>query len=496
MTDCDWPSLTLAPLSTYALPWPKNNDSTALFDQQISHFIGQFEHCQWLSSCYPHFQQEQHCKDVIAGGFTQWLTNKNGLCQLSSAQSSDNNLKLTADALPVSWMLEQLEQQQLNNNSTLDPWIKPGWFGGLSYTYHPQSVGIAQQLNNNSEWPDAIFGFARWVITLDFSSTTATLLTVLPANSPALKHLRSQWRKATTQQPPAPQKLKLKPWQALTSKKQYEQSFAHIQEAIAAGDTYQVNYTQCFTAPFIGSPMTGFLHLKQQSPSPYTAYWATPYGIVSSHSPELFIRIDAPFRATTKPIKGTSPRGKTATQDTALLHQLQNCEKNQAENTMIVDLLRNDLSKTAIPGTMRVASLCAVESYSAIHHLVSEISCDIKAKYHGMDVITSSFPGGSITGAPKRRAMEIIDQLEQAPRDIYCGSIGFWDHPRRALFNIAIRTLLFQPALGIVKIWAGGGIVKDSQQTAEYAECFHKVHHLMVALTNNLDHAEYDNITD
>ena len=198
-----------------------------------------------------------------------------------------------------------------------------------------------------------------------------------------------------------------------------------------------------------------------------------------SSSPERFLKVTA-NRVETKPIKGTRPRKSDAAEDALQIAELQASEKDRAENVMIVDLLRNDLGKCCSKGSVRTPELFAVESYATVHHLVSTVTGELAAGKHALDLLRSCFPGGSITGAPKIRAMEIIEELEPHRRGIYCGAIGYIGFDGNMDTNIAIRTLVHSH--GEIRFWAGGGIVNDSQAAEEYQECFDKAEALLQML--------------
>jgi para-aminobenzoate synthetase component 1 len=269
------------------------------------------------------------------------------------------------------------------------------------------------------------------------------------------------------------------PFTTLTSRQRYFEDFAQIQNYLHSGDCYQVNYAQAFRAHCQGTSSLAMQKLLEASQARYAAFLALPEGDVLSLSPELFLRVEN-RKIITKPIKGTAPRSSNALEDIRLRDELQSSAKNRAENLMIVDLLRHDIGQHAETGSVRVEKLFEVESLPNVHHLVSTISGQLKQDSHTVDLLFDAFPGGSITGAPKKRAMEIIAELEPTPRSIYCGSIGFINADGDALFNIAIRTLLRQG--NEITAWAGGGIVADSVAEQEYQECFDKMGALMKAL--------------
>ena len=251
----------------------------------------------------------------------------------------------------------------------------------------------------------------------------------------------------------------------------YAGAFRRIRGYIHDGDCYQVNLAQRFAAAAAGDPWLAYQRLRIINPAPYSAYLNTPYAQILSASPERFLKVEG-GRVETKPIKGTRPRAGHARLDAELVEALRASEKDRAENLMIVDLLRNDLSKSCAPGTVKVPKLFDVESYATVHHLVSTVTGELRADRDALDLLRGCFPGGSITGAPKLRAMQIIEELEPLRRGVYCGAIGYAGFDGNMDVNIAIRTLVHSH--GTVRFWAGGGIVADSRLEDEYQETFDK----------------------
>lgn len=259
----------------------------------------------------------------------------------------------------------------------------------------------------------------------------------------------------------------------LMSASDYKLAFTQVHNYLLSGDCYQVNLAQAFKAECQGVASTAFLRLLALSNPPYAAYSHTPFGEILSLSPELFLQFCEDGSVLTRPIKGTRPRKTNPVEDQAQFDDLQHHPKDRAENLMIVDLLRNDLGKHAAIGSVQVPKLFSVESFPQVHHLISDISCRLKTDSHPLDLLFDAFPGGSITGAPKKRAMEIIDELENCQRGIYCGSMGYLSVSGRGQWNITIRTLL--KVKDNLYAWAGGGIVADSVCESEYEECFNKI---------------------
>jgi para-aminobenzoate synthetase component 1 len=251
-------------------------------------------------------------------------------------------------------------------------------------------------------------------------------------------------------------------------------------EHIAAGDIYQVNLAQRFRVhPAPGAPALYGL-LREESPAPFSSFVTTPEGGIVSSSPERFFRIDGDT-IETWPIKGTRPRGRTAAEDLAQAGALAASAKDRAENVMIVDLERNDLGRICEIGSVRVSSLCEVQSYAHVHHLVSRVEGTLRGDAGPVEILQATFPGGSITGAPKIRAIQIIDALEPTRRGAYTGAIGYWDASGACDFNIAIRTIVVEA--GAASFHAGGGIVADSTPEGEYEETLVKARGMMRALS-------------
>jgi para-aminobenzoate synthetase component 1 len=252
---------------------------------------------------------------------------------------------------------------------------------------------------------------------------------------------------------------------------EYREAIARIKRYILDGDCYQVNFAQRFSVAAEGDPWQAYKGLRQLNAAPFAAYLNNPYCQVLSSSPERFLLV-RDGRVETKPIKGTAPRGEDPVEDMMLAEMLKNSPKDQAENVMIVDLLRNDLGKVCVPGSVEVPELFKLESYARVHHLVSKVRGRLERAEDALSLLRACFPGGSITGAPKLRAMEIIEELEPHRRGIYCGSIGYIGFNGDMDSNIAIRTMVH--AEGVTRLWAGGGIVADSDPEAEYRETYHK----------------------
>ena len=338
-----------------------------------------------------------------------------------------------------------------------------GAVGYLSYDHGRRLMGLPVAA---LEFPEVAVGIYDWAILLDRREARAWLAGAEPPHGlvAALERAArrapagaAHWRLGTLRQP--------------INRESYGRAFVRIQHYLREGDCYQVNYAQPFETAFQGDPLAFYLHLRACNPVSHGGFLAYPFGWIASLSPEQFVRL-AGDRVITRPIKGTRPRDADAVRDRELAAELEASEKDRAENLMIVDLLRNDLGRVCRPGTIAVPELFQVESLANVHHLVSTITGRLQTGLDGLDLLEAVMPGGSITGAPKRRAMEIIDELEGRPRESYCGTLFWLDHGGDLDSNIAIRT--FQCAGGRMRYWAGGGIVADSRERDEYQESLHK----------------------
>ena len=351
-----------------------------------------------------------------------------------------------------------------------------GLVGYLAYDYGRQLETLPSHARHDLALPDLNFGLYDWCLVSDHQLQRCWLVC-----HPQVDRARQQALLARLQSsPPARGPFKLKsPFSAEQDKAQYAHAFARIQNYIQAGDCYQINLAQRFSSRYTGDPLTAYSALRERSPTPFSTYLETTEGALLCLSPERFIEM-RDGRVETRPIKGTRRRSGEPEEDRALADELQQCEKDRAENLMIVDLLRNDLGRSCEPGSIRVPELFSLESYPNVHHLVSSITGRLRSDCDAIDLLMHAFPGGSITGAPKIRAMQIIEELEPVRRSLYCGSVGYLGCEGQMDFNIAIRSLVCHASH--IYCWGGGGIVADSELDAEYQETLTKVGNLLDAL--------------
>ena len=260
----------------------------------------------------------------------------------------------------------------------------------------------------------------------------------------------------------------------------YLDAVQRVRDYIFAGDIFQANLSQRFETPLVEDPWTIYTRLRRRNPAPFAAFLDFPDVTILSASPERFLRVDENGRVETRPIKGTRPRGVGPEHDAALGQALTESDKDRAENLMIVDLMRNDLSRVCAPGTVRVPELFAIERYATVHHLVSTVVGTLAPGQDALSLLRAAFPPGSITGAPKVRAMEIIAELEPPQRGVYCGSIGYWSVTGALDTSVAIRTAM--AVGGRVLFGAGGGIVADSDPVSEYRETLDKARGIIESL--------------
>ncbi len=381
---------------------------------------------------------------------------------------------ITASTEDPFTLIQSLQNQYLPDeiyNQTL-PFVG-GALGYFAYDLGRRVEKLPAHAEHDIAMPDMAVGLYEWAMVVDHQQKTAQWVGVNLDQAMA-------WAESQANVTTIPFAL-TSPWQSNMTPSTYDEKFGRVQDYLKSGDCYQINLAQRFKANYEGSEWMAYQKLEKFNQAPFSAFIRTEQGAILSVSPERFLELrDKTIE--TKPIKGTRPRSEDKKQDEAFAQELQNAEKDQAENLMIVDLLRNDIGRVAKPGTVHVPKLFDIESFPAVHHLVSTIRAQLDRQYTACDLLRAGFPGGSITGAPKVRAMEIIEELEPHRRSAYCGSIGYISRHGQMDTSITIRTLVaFEQQ---IYAWAGGGLVADSQSESEFQETLDKLSRILPVLEN------------
>ena len=363
-----------------------------------------------------------------------------------------------------------------------------GALGYFAYDLGRRLEKLASTASNDTQLPEMMIGIYDWAIIVDHREAKTMLISYnLDAQTPA-NWVRLQ---ALFNEPARPSLNTATNEFKVTSaisynlpQAQYKRAFGKIKAYISAGDCYQVNLAQRFSVKVEGDAWQMYKKLREISPAPFMAFMQLPLCKneqfqALSNSPERFLQVNSQH-VETRPIKGTRPRFKDAAQDLNSANELLTSAKDKAENVMIVDLLRNDLSKSCEIGSVKVNKLFQLQSFANVHHMVSIIVGKLKASKTALDILRDCFPGGSITGAPKLRAMQIIEELEPHRRGLYCGAIGYVSFDGNMDTNIAIRTAVV--VKNDLSFYAGGGIVADSDVSKEYAETLDKASSLITII--------------
>ncbi|RFC63584.1 aminodeoxychorismate synthase component I [Fulvimarina endophytica] len=360
------------------------------------------------------------------------------------------------------------------------PPFQGGAIGYIAYEFAHHLETLASPPDLDPARPSLVFALYDTVLAFDHAAKRAF---VLASGHPAAASERAARASERTETflaalaaPPAP----LAPlpggfdWRSNFFAKDYEAAIETTRDYVLAGDIFQANIAQTFSSalPAGFDPLSLYARLRRTNAAPFGAYLDCGPAVVASSSPERFLKLDASGAVETRPIKGTAKRSPDPAADARLSAGLLGSEKDRAENVMIVDLMRNDLSRVCDADSVEVPTLCGLETYAAVHHLVSVVTGHLKAGLGATDLIGATFPGGSITGAPKIRAMDIITEIERTRRGPYCGSIGYIGFDGAMDLNIAIRTVTFED--GAARLSAGGGITVLSDPKAEYEETFTK----------------------
>ncbi len=437
-------------------------DSTILFDKVADEPWSVF-----LDSNQPASTQGRY--DIIAAKPNICLITKNNKTKIQAWSES-----FTIPGDPFEILEEHLSSHK--KYSLKLPFIG-GALGFFNYDLGRYIEKIPNKAADDLSLPDMAMGIYSWVIVVDHKNKKTNLVgdkldaitrrnwedlvRTFSAKSSRIKRAEFNVKSSVTSN---------------MSEEDYGNAFERIKNYIREGDCYQVNLAQRFSASVEGSPWLAYQALRKINSSPFSAYMNYPDFQILSNSPERFLSVKDRV-VQTKPIKGTRPRSNDKSIDQSLMQELQGSKKDQAENVMIVDLMRNDISKNCVLGSVQVPKLFDIESFPNVHHMVSTITGKLRDQRSAIDLLRGCFPGGSITGAPKLRSMEIIEELEPHRRGIYCGSIGYIGFDGNMDINIAIRTIVHKDQS--MHFYAGGGIVYDSQVNSEYQETFDKAASIM-----------------
>jgi para-aminobenzoate synthetase component 1 len=421
----------------------------------------------FLDSGYPHSQQGRY--DILVA---------EPICTLvthGQQTTITKNATVTVSELdPFLLLKQEFALTQLPALNDLP--FNGGALGYFSYDLARRLEKLPNLARDAENIPEMAVGIYEWAVIVDHEQQQSWLVGLNTISEQRWQDLITQFSELRTGSPLedcqsyAAFEVLTEPHSNMTTET-YAQAFNRIKYYLKEGDCYQVNLTQRFESDCRGNPWVAYQALRKINAAPFSAYLNLPEVQILSSSPERFLKVHNGI-VETKPIKGTRPRKTDSVENEQQIQDLLTSNKDRAENVMIVDLLRNDISKSCEEGSVKVPKLFDIETYTTVHHLVSTVTGVLAKNQHAVDLLRSCFPGGSITGAPKIRAMEIIEELEPNRRGIYCGSIGYIGFDGNMDTNIAIRTLVHSH--GTIRFWAGGGIVNDSVMTEEYQESFDK----------------------
>jgi len=413
--------------------------------------------------------------DIMSAAPITTLTTRNGRTSLRTSTQSEE-----ISGSPFELLKHQLEKMTEVDSNGVELPFHGGALGYLSYDLGRQLETLPTLAEADIDIPTLDIGIYLWAVICDHhlnktyfiahpscDITVRNEMLALLSNSPSTTTNSADFTLTTA-------------FKSNMTPTQYKEKYHRIIDYIKAGDCYQVNLAQRFKAGYHGDEWQAYRRLSQRTDAPFSAFMKTEDYALVSLSPERFILVQGD-QVETKPIKGTRPRDADPEKDLQYAQLLKNSAKDRAENLMIVDLLRNDLSKACELGSVNVPKLFDIEGYTNVHHMVSTVQGKLAADKHTLDLLEGSFPGGSITGAPKLRSMEIIEELEPHRRTAYCGSMVYIDCNGNMDSSILIRTLVCHK--NQIYCWGGGGIVADSDADKEYSETLVKVSHLMEGLS-------------
>ena len=437
-----------------------------LYFEDSADIVNRFAEQEWtvfLDSGHPRSKQGRY--DIISGNPVCTLVT----CGENTTITTENEVIISNEnpfELLKSELTRYSEKFDSSNITALNLPFVGGALGYFSYDLARRLENLPNFAEDAEAIPEMMVGIYDWAMVVDHEIKKSFLIC----------YNESQQKHDDIQQFLNPRQVDENINFSITSdikahysKETYAQAFQKIKHYLKEGDCYQVNLTQRFSATCEGNTWQTYEVLREINAAPFSAYLNFPDVKILSSSPERFLKLKN-GHVETKPIKGTRPRKTDDIENAAQLNDLMTNPKDRAENVMIVDLLRNDISKVC--QKVGVPKLFEIESYATVHHLVSTVTGELKPNQHALDLLENCFPGGSITGAPKLRAMEIIEEIEPNRRGVYCGAMGYIGFDGNMDTNIAIRTLVQSD--NSIRFWAGGGIVNDSIVENEYQESFDK----------------------
>lgn len=445
--------------STLTLPWQPD---------AAEHYFAPLSTSPWAMMLHSGFADHPHNRyDIIVAQPCTTLVTHGDVTVVSDAEKTE-----TSSDDPLRLLQKVLADCPFSDTPLPDLPFIGGAVGLWGYDLGRRFENLPQRALNDISVPDMAVGIYDWALIVDHHRQVVTLLCYGDVNA------RLAWLQQQQAPTVAPFALTSR-WQSNMSRQQYGEKFRQVQAYLQSGDCYQVNLAQRFQAGYQGDEWQAFVRLNRANRAPFSAFLRFDDSAIMSLSPERFIQLEQ-GHIQTRPIKGTLPRLEDPIADAEQARRLAHSPKDRAENLMIVDLMRNDIGRVAVPGSVRVPELFVVEPFPAVHHLVSTITATLPAALHATDLLRAAFPGGSITGAPKVRAMEIIDELEPHRRNAWCGSIGYLSVCGNMDTSITIRTVTASE--GTLYCSAGGGLVADSEEGAEYQETFDKVNRILSQL--------------
>lgn len=449
----------MLPPSMMTLPWRQD---------AAEHYFAPLNASPWAMMLHSGYADHPHSRyDIVVADPRQTLVTHGDVTTVSH-----NGSAVVSHDDPLTLLQQAMDRLNISDKPLADLPFIGGAVGLFGYDLGRRFETLPEQALQDIGVPDMAVGIYDWALIVDHQRQVVTLLCHGDI------HARLRWLQEKTSPTTAPFAL-TSGWQSNMSRAQYGEKFRQVQAYLQSGDCYQVNLAQRFQARYEGDEWAAFVRLNRANRAPFSAFIRFEESAILSLSPERFIQLEQ-GQIQTRPIKGTLPRLDSPQADAEQAQRLANSPKDRAENLMIVDLMRNDIGRVAVPGSVRVPELFIVEPFPAVHHLVSTITAQLPPTLHATDLLRAAFPGGSITGAPKVRAMEIIDELEPHRRNAWCGSIGYLSACGNMDTSITIRTVTATD--GTLYCSAGGGLVADSDEDAEYQETFDKVNRILQQL--------------